>query len=143
MTKRKDPKDHLPSGRPLNFKSREELDEAINKYLEHVKEIDGVLTEKGFCHFHNITSDWLSENKERPIFCQSIKALKERCETYLAENALKNKINATMSIFLLKNNHGYSDKIESKNDNTNINMNYQDFKKKLAEERRKAKEEKK
>lgn len=39
----------------------------------------------------------------------------------LMEQGLSGTANPTMAIFILKNNHGMADKVETKNDNLNIN----------------------
>lgn len=52
-----------------------------------------------------------------------IKLCHELFKSRLAEQALDGDANATMAIFILKNNHGMSDKVETKNDNLNINAN--------------------
>lgn len=46
-----------------------------------------------------------------------IKACHEIFKGRLMEQALDNKANATMAIFILKNNHGMSDKVEQQNTN--------------------------
>lgn len=100
-----------PVGRPLNF-TPEQLDIAIDQYLEHCEQTLECVTEAAFCAYHKITSDWLSENKERQEFCQSIKRIKNACKIYLMHNGLKNEVNPTMAIFLLKNNHDMKDRWE-------------------------------
>lgn len=50
-----------------------------------------------------------------------IKAAHEIFKGRLMEQGLDGEANATMAIFILKNNHGMSDKVETKNDNLNIN----------------------
>jgi len=47
-----------------------------------------------------------------PRFESIKKAIKANLENNLVVNALTNKINTTMTIFILKNNYGYKDKVE-------------------------------
>ena len=61
------------------------------------------------------------ENKHKDKFdFQSIKEAKDIVKARLIEKGLYNKVNPTMAIFILKNNHNMADKVESKVD-TNIN----------------------
>lgn len=57
--------------------------------------------------------DFVSDRAENcKSFAELIKKAKQMQEARIAEFALHNKINTTMSIFLLKNNHGYRDRQE-------------------------------
>lgn len=47
-----------------------------------------------------------------------IKEAKDICKARLVEQGLDNKVNSTMAIFILKNNHDMADKVETKNDTT-------------------------
>lgn len=57
----------------------------------------------------------------KDIDFKPIKKCHQLFKSRLMEQGLENKVNATMAIFILKNNHGMSDKVENKNDNLNIN----------------------
>jgi len=48
----------------------------------------------------------------------SIKESKEIIKARIMKQGMYNKANATMAIFILKNNHDMSDKVETKNDTT-------------------------
>jgi len=48
----------------------------------------------------------------------SIKEAKEIIKGRIMEQGMYNKANATMAIFILKNNHDMADKVETKNDTT-------------------------
>lgn len=50
-----------------------------------------------------------------------IKKCHEILKGRLIEQGLESRVNPTMAIFILKNNHGMADKVETKNDNLNIN----------------------
>lgn len=103
-------------GRPPLFNS-EELEKHIKDYLIHCEQTDAVISQKGFCLWKDISHDWLTEQRNNPMFAESIKKLKNRSETYLTDKALKNEVNPTMAIFLLKNNHGMTDKAEVNQNN--------------------------
>lgn len=49
---------------------------------------------------------------------EPIKACKDIIKARLMEQALNNDANATMAIFILKNNHGMADKVETKQEVT-------------------------
>jgi len=57
-------------------------------------------------------SEWITRYPDNDEIKESHKRLKEIFENRLVENALRNKTNATMSIFNLKNNFGWKDKQE-------------------------------
>lgn len=69
--------------------------------------------------------DLMTYFKKQPyaelIDFRPIRACHELFKARLIEQGLDNKANATMAIFVLKNNHGMSDKVETKNDNLNVN----------------------
>ena len=50
----------------------------------------------------------------------SIKKAKDICKNRLAAQALDGEANPTMAIFLMKNNHGMTDKVQNTNVNANI-----------------------
>ena len=106
----------MPGGQPRTFPTPEDLDKAVEEYLNWCEENDEVPYMKEFCLRLGKCSDLLEFYKTAPEYSRSIKALKEACELGLAKGALKNKINPTMSIFLLKNNHGMKDKQEVSGD---------------------------
>ncbi len=120
-------------GRPLKlkFESKEELDEAIEKYFDSclkpktiVGEVDGVptlievkdregnvvmeqvkpYTMSGLAYALGITRETLLEYKEREMFSDSIKRAKARCEQYV-EEALFDKGKSNGARFNLINNY--------------------------------------
>lgn len=100
----------MPAGQPRVFPTPVDMDIAITKYMEFCVKEDRVPFMKGFCLRLGKCSDLLEFYKEQKEYSRSIKRLKDYCEQHLAENALNNKINPTMSIFLLKNNHNMRDR---------------------------------
>ena len=56
-----------------------------------------------------------------------IKEAKDLCKGRLVEQGLDNKVNPTMAIFILKNNHDMADKIEQKQDLNVSSINLKDL----------------
>lgn len=103
----------MPGGRPLKFKTVEELDEKINQYFTKC-ENEGkrpFITEMAF--YLDTSRETLREYKERPEYVDSIKRALARCEMELERNLLEGKVNPTGAIFNLKNNYGWRDKTET------------------------------
>lgn len=55
----------------------------------------------------------------------SIKKAREIVKNRLVNQGLDGDANSTMAIFILKNNHGFRDKIETENTNKNENYNHE------------------
>lgn len=66
--------------------------------------------------YEELISYFKKQTYAEDIDFKSIKACKEIFKGRLMEQGLDGDANATMAIFILKNNHGMSDKIETKND---------------------------
>lgn len=95
-------------GRPTKYKP--ELINKVYNYLKMKKEDNGLPTTEGLASFLEINTDTLWEwGKKYKSFSEAIKKLKEEQRSMLQELSLKNKWNPTMGIFLLKNNHGFTD----------------------------------
>lgn len=63
------------------------------------------------------------EKKYSEIDFTSIKKAREIVKNRLVNQGLDGDANSTMAIFILKNNHGFRDKIETENTNHNTNKN--------------------
>ncbi|XZK76740.1 terminase small subunit (plasmid) [Clostridium perfringens] len=111
-------------GRPLKFKSPEELQNKIDAYYEWAKENKKHITVTGLAWFLDTNRqtllDYESEDsslfKTVPIdvrgrFIDAIKKAKARIEMEY-EESLYNKNSAVGAIFTLKNNYNYVDKQE-------------------------------
>lgn len=98
-----------PGGRPLKFQSVEELDKKIDEFFA----IEPVPTISGLAVHLDTSRRVLCEYGERQEYSNSIKRALQKCESYVEKGALTNKLNATFSIFNLKNNYGWKDKTES------------------------------
>lgn len=85
------------------------------KENEDCSSLTKALTELGgydelLCYLEN---KYKSEYDFKPI-----KESKDIVKARLIEKGLYNKVNPTMAIFILKNNHDMADKVETKNDTT-------------------------
>ena len=68
------------------------------------------------------------ENKHKDKFdFQPIKEAKDIVKARLIEKGLYNKVNPTMAIFILKNNHDMADKVEQKQDLNVSSINLKDL----------------
>jgi len=104
-------------GRPLKFKSVEELKDKIESYFLSIQDEDGVYikppTITGLAVALDTNRETLCNYEEKEEYFDTIKEAKSRCEAWVEENALMGKANATFSIFNLKNNYRWKDKTES------------------------------
>ncbi|ELC8411552.1 hypothetical protein QYB62_002911 [Clostridium perfringens] len=111
-------------GRPLKFKSPEELQAKIDAYYEWAKENKKHITITGLAWFLDTNRQTLLRYEEedsellksvsedvRQAFRDTVKRAKARVEMEY-EESLYNKNSAVGAIFTLKNNYGYVDKQE-------------------------------
>ncbi|EJT6169398.1 terminase small subunit [Clostridium perfringens] len=111
-------------GRPLKFKSPEELQSKIDAYYEWAKENKKHITITGLAWFLDTNRQTLLRYEEedsellksvsedvRQAFRDTVKRAKARVEMEY-EESLYNKNSAVGAIFTLKNNYGYVDKQE-------------------------------
>lgn len=122
-------------GRPRAFKNVEEMRPIIDKYffdcdnnIKVVKNDKGdtraiyePYTVSGLCLALDVDKSTLSEYEKMPEFSYTIKSAKQKIENWLEKRSLMGDTNPTVSIFNLKNNFGWTDKIETENKNTNHN----------------------
>jgi len=102
----------MPAGRPPAIKSPLELDAAIDDYYLKCQESEEPFTIIGLAVHMGISKDTIIEYGKNPEFSDSYKKAMALAEKSLVHNALTGGYNPTVSIFLLKNNHGYRDKQE-------------------------------
>jgi len=102
----------MPAGRPPAIKSPLELDAAIDDYYLKCQESEEPFTIIGLAVHMGISKDTIIEYGKNPEFSDSYKKAMALAEKSLVHNALTGGYNPTVSIFLLKNNHGYKDKQE-------------------------------
>ncbi len=103
----------MPIGRPLKFKSPEEIWEKGLKYFSECREFKKPITVTGLCIALTTTRDVLMDYQDErgEEFSNTIKGLKLFCENYAEEQLYQGK-NAAGPIFALKN-FGWKDKTES------------------------------
>lgn len=116
----------MPGGRPLKFKTTEELQEKIDAYFESCwEEREDEKTKKeykfqvrpytitGLAMHLDTSRQTLMNYEERGEFFDAIKRAKLKIENYTEEKLHGN--NVTGVIFSLKNNYGWVDKKEIDN----------------------------
>lgn len=128
------PEDKNKSGRPLKFKTPEELQAKIDEYYKSCweqkidmfgnpvfeKDRNGQKTEKpvmvqfkpytitGLAVFLDTSRETLINYEQKDGFFDTIKAAKEKCHAYAEESLFVGK-NPSGAIFNLKNNYGWKD----------------------------------
>ena len=136
-------KEKNKGGRPLKFKTPEEMDKAIEKYFldcdsrivkvydkrkQEVVELNRPIpyTIEGLAATLGVDRHTLNNYEKRDEFFTTIKRAKDKVLQNMVERSLDGDNNPTMSIFLLKNNNGYSDKQELEHsgeiDNPSFNL---------------------
>ena len=111
-------------GRPRAFKSVEEVEEKINAYFNYCEEKEKPYTMSGLAYYLGIDRKTLLNYSKNEEYFHTIKKARDRVQMQLEENALSNKANPTFTIFNLKNNFDWKDKIEhSSSEVENINKN--------------------
>jgi phage-related protein len=102
----------MPGGRPLKFNNVEELESMIDSYFIECDQSKKPYSITGLAVWLDTSRETLINYEERPEFFDTIKRAKVKCENWVEEGALMNRINATSAIFNLKNNYGWKDKTE-------------------------------
>ena len=111
-------------GRPRAFKSVEEVEEKINAYFNYCEEKEKPYTMSGLAYYLGIDRKTLLNYSKNEEYFHTIKKARDKVQMQLEENALSNKANPTFTIFNLKNNFDWKDKIEhSSSEVENINKN--------------------
>ena len=112
--------------RPIKYDPNE-LAEKLNDYV--IKNDNPMIQE--FCVIEGVNKDTIYRLcKDNEKLTDSIKDCHTKRELYIVRNTEKGNINATFSIFQLKQKcFGWTDKqeIESNNTNTNLNKNADDM----------------
>ena len=111
-------------GRPKIFNDVKEVEEKINAYFNYCEEKEKPYTMSGLSYYLGISRQTLVNYSNQDQFFDTIKKARDRVQMQLEENALSNKANPTFTIFNLKNNFDWKDKIEQTNDSlSEINKN--------------------
>lgn len=138
----------MPTGRPTRYKKRyakdiidyfaRPLTETKTKEVvsagfvvsTEVEEANELPTIMGFAQSIGVCKDTIANwaNKEKnPEFFSAYKKAKALQESFIAQNAFKGRGNTTFSIFFLKCNHGWKDRVEvDLNANIGINIDQDD-----------------
>ena len=100
----------------LKYKTKEQLQEGIDNYFKDCDNRNLPYTISGLAESLDIDRDTLVNYRKRESYSALIKKAKQKVERQLEENALLGKGNATFTIFNLKNNYGWRDTVEVKNE---------------------------
>ena len=113
-----------PFGRPMLYKTAEELEKRINEYYDRCEEKEIPLTISGLAVWLGMNRRTLTNYSHREKFGYLIEEARNRIEASMEEKMLMNKINVTGAIFALKNHYKWTDRQEVQTTNENINKNY-------------------
>src|SRR2546426_212641 len=103
----------MPEGRPLKFKTVEDMKKLIDAYFEKCAIEKRPLTITGLALALDTSRKVLLEYEDdRPEYRNTIKKAKEMCHNY-AEEFLFSGRNIVGAIFNLKNNYGWHEKQET------------------------------
>lgn len=103
--------------RPKLYSSVEDMQKIIDEYFIMCDEKEKPYTMSGLAYALDMDRKSLLNYSKDEKFFPTIKKAREKVEQQLEENALIGKANATFTIFNLKNNYGWRDQVEVKNDN--------------------------
>ena len=115
----------MAGGRPLKFKTAEEMQKAIDLYFEGCWEVDNEGNRKqtrpytitGLANALDTTRETLLDYQEKDGFSDTVKKAKMKVAEYVEEYLFMGK-NQTGAIFNLKNNFDWKDKTENQTDIT-------------------------
>lgn len=103
--------------RPKLYSSVEDMEKIIDDYFKVCDEKEKPYTMSGLACALNMDRKSLLNYSKTEQFFPTIKKAKEKIEQQLEENALMGKANSTFTIFNLKNNYGWRDSVEIKQEN--------------------------
>jgi hypothetical protein len=104
-----DEKKRSNAGRPLKFKSAEELQKMIDAYFANCDKKKKPYTITGLALALDTTRETLLDYEERDEFSDTIKRAKLRCQAYAEEQLFTNR-NTAGVIFNMVNNYGWKNK---------------------------------
>lgn len=90
------------------YKTTEALQHEVDMYFAN----EETPTISGLAIFLGMTSKTFIEYGEKSEFAPTIEMARQRVEEFIERGALNNKLNATFSIFALKNRFGWKDRHE-------------------------------
>lgn len=104
-----------PVGKPRKYKNAKDLEKVMNEYFEYCDREGVHYGVVGMCVYLDIVRTTLLEYEKEPEYMDTIKLAKQRIESYNEQMLYKMK-NPTGAIFNLKNNFGWADRSEIKQD---------------------------
>lgn len=104
--------------RPKLYTSVKEIEEDIENYFIECDKNEKPYTVSGLAYALDMDRKTLLNYSKSEEFFPTIKKAKQKIEQQLEENALTGKGNATFTIFNLKNNYKWQDKVEIENNDT-------------------------
>lgn len=114
----------MPPGRPLKFKTPEEMQVGIDRYFNRCEEKNLPYTIEGLAVCLGVDRWTVLNYEKKDEFSHTIKSAKEKILQHLAERSINGELNSACTIFNMKNNFGYKDKQEHQIDGdiTGINI---------------------
>ena len=109
------------TGRPMKYDCPEELERVVALYFDACDEQDRPYTVSGLALALGMTREQLLRYQERPEFTDTIKRAKQRVAVYVEEQLFRKVGSVSGIIFSLKNNFGWKDEFEHKNQTVNMN----------------------
>jgi hypothetical protein len=102
----------MAGGRPLKFKSPQEIEDAANEYFNECNKKHRPLTITGLAIALDTDRRTLLNYEDKEEFFPTIKKIKQKVENYAEECLYDKDVPTTGVIFNLKNNYGWVDKQE-------------------------------
>ncbi len=107
-------------GRKKLYSAASDMQKIIDKYFIECDEKGKPYTMSGLAYALDMDRKSLLNYSKDEEFFPTIKKAKEKVEQQLEENALMGKANSTFTIFNLKNNYGWKDQVEVKEESNGI-----------------------
>lgn len=137
----------IKGGRPKAFNSPEELQTLLDEYFDYcdnekeiitdskgnMKSIQKPYTMSGICVYLDISAETWSDYSKKPEFSETIKKARKKVENYCEENTITGRLNPIFSIFSLKNNFGWVDKIDVNTTTSSEQLKEDDIQSRLNE----------
>ena len=107
-------------GRKKLYSAASDMQKIIDKYFIECDEKGKPYTMSGLAYALDMDRRSLLNYSKDEDFFPTIKKAREKIEQQLEENALMGKTNSTFTIFNLKNNYGWKDQVEVKEESNGI-----------------------
>lgn len=125
--------------RPLIFATPQELMDTALNYIAKAIENEKPITFSGFLAFSGTFREALFQNYNTPDFLNTINQVKAMIESFLVDKSLTGVYQHQIAQLILKNFHGFKDKVEIESANINLNASSREDIIKAVEEARKDK----